>query len=84
MNRKNAVLQQAIKEAGGPTAFARLVGVSRQLVLYWQANRVPAERLIQVERTTGISRRKFRPDLYGTNMTAKSPTSEIFALKRSF
>jgi Bacterial toxin YdaS len=60
-NRMNA-LQKAIDRAGGPSAFARKVGVSRQSIWNWK--RVPTHRIIQVEWLTGVPREELRPDLY--------------------
>ena len=40
-----------------------LGGISSQAVSQWQ--RVPVERVLDVERLTGISRHKLRPDIYG-------------------
>lgn len=38
----------------------------------WEKGRVPAERVLDVERETGISRHELRPDIYG-------PTAEAAA-----
>jgi DNA-binding transcriptional regulator YdaS (Cro superfamily) len=55
-------LQRAIKAAGGIRALARLLGMSMQALSQW--NRIPAERLLQVESVTKVPREKLRPDLY--------------------
>ena len=52
----------AIQAAGNKARLADLVGVSRQCVGQW--SRVPAERVLQIERLTGVSRTILRPDLY--------------------
>jgi transcriptional regulator with XRE-family HTH domain len=44
--------------------LARLLGVDRSTVLRWEERRIPAERVLDVERVTGIPRDKLRPDLY--------------------
>jgi DNA-binding transcriptional regulator YdaS (Cro superfamily) len=54
--------RQAIQAAGGRKALARLLGISKQAVQKW--TRVPADRIIDVERVTGVPREKLRPDLY--------------------
>jgi DNA-binding transcriptional regulator YdaS (Cro superfamily) len=55
--------EQAIKNAGGGAALARLLGLrSRQAVYMW--DRVPAEHVLKIERITGVARHKLRPDLY--------------------
>jgi DNA-binding transcriptional regulator YdaS (Cro superfamily) len=56
-------LTQAIKIAGGYRALARAIGTSHQTISKWR-RRVPAERVLAVERATGISRRLLRPDVY--------------------
>lgn len=33
-------------------------------VLRWERDGIPAERVVEVERVTGISRRELRPDLF--------------------
>jgi len=45
-------------------AIARLLGVHRSTVARWWQKRVPAERVLDLERTAGVSRHVSRPDLY--------------------
>jgi DNA-binding transcriptional regulator YdaS (Cro superfamily) len=45
------------------TELGRLLGVTPQAIGKW--SRVPAERCLEVERLTGISRFELRPDIYG-------------------
>ena len=45
------------------TGLARDLGVDKGTVSRWN-RRVPAERVLDVERVTGISRCVLRPDLY--------------------
>lgn len=40
------------------------LGVNRSTVLRWEMDRIPAERLADVERVTGIPRQKLRPELF--------------------
>jgi DNA-binding transcriptional regulator YdaS (Cro superfamily) len=56
-------LQEAIRTAGGLHALGRKLGISHQAVSQWR--RVPAERVLDVERLTGISRYQLRPDVFG-------------------
>lgn len=44
--------------------LADAVGVDKATVTRWAQRRVPAERVIGIERATGISRCDLRPDLY--------------------
>lgn len=58
-------LARAILIGGGLYEFADDLGLRRQSVYGWlRRNRVPAERVLQVEKATGVSRHELRPDLY--------------------
>ena len=59
---RNKGLKEALKRAGGQQALGRLLNISVQAVHQWR--RVPAERIIAVERATGVPRARLRPDLY--------------------
>ncbi|MEW5709803.1 MAG: Cro/CI family transcriptional regulator [Pseudomonadota bacterium] len=59
-------VQRAIKIAGGQSALARALKISPQAVQQWAAtNRVPASRVLEIERLTGVSRHALRPDIFG-------------------
>ncbi|UHS62810.1 helix-turn-helix domain-containing protein [Agrobacterium vaccinii] len=63
------VCEKAKDTAGGPAALAKaLGGVTPQAVSQWK--KVPAERVLEVERVTGISRHELRPDVFGVAETA--------------
>jgi DNA-binding transcriptional regulator YdaS (Cro superfamily) len=55
-------LKAAIEAAGGMRKLASRLQISYQAIQHWR--RIPAERLIDIERVTGISRAVLRPDLY--------------------
>jgi TorA maturation chaperone TorD len=55
-------LQTAIDAAGGVAGLARRLGISQPSVSNW--TKVPPERVIAVESTTGVKRTVLRPDLY--------------------
>ena len=55
-------LKIAIKTAGGLRAFGRLLGISHQAIAQW--DKIPAERLLEIERLTGVPRGVMRPDLF--------------------
>ena len=63
MSSELDTLTEAIRDSVGIALFARMMGVSRQTVYNWRG-RIPAERVIDAESITGISRRRLRPDLY--------------------
>ena len=56
-------LDEAIRAVGGVSELARRIGISQPSVSNW--DRVPAERVVAVERATSVSREILRPDLYG-------------------
>lgn len=39
-------------------------GVNKSTVLRWEEGTVPAERILDIERVTGIPRHELRPDLF--------------------
>lgn len=55
-------VQAAVDAAGGVRALARILGISHQAIVQWDV--VPASRLLEVERLTGVQREILRPDLY--------------------
>lgn len=56
---------KAAKAAGGQSALARLLKVTPQAVQKMCASgRVPAERVLDIEKATGVSRHELRPDIY--------------------
>jgi TorA maturation chaperone TorD len=68
-------LSEAIRVVGGVSELARRIGISQPSVSNW--NRVPAERVLDVEAATGIERMVLRPDLYGARTQLAGDISEI-------
>lgn len=60
--RQPPILLHAADKLGSMAELARGLGVSRQALYQWE--RIPAERVIDVERLTGVRRQELRPDLY--------------------
>jgi DNA-binding transcriptional regulator YdaS (Cro superfamily) len=60
---RDPVLIEAIATAGGLERLGLAIGITAQAV--WKWNRVPANRVIAVERATGIPRERLRPDIFG-------------------
>jgi DNA-binding transcriptional regulator YdaS (Cro superfamily) len=58
-------------QRGAQARIARELGLSRSAVTQWR--RVPADRLIDIERITGIPRRRLRPDLFAPRDKAPGP-----------
>lgn len=61
---KAAALDDAKKAVRGNTGLSRALKgeITPQAVSQWK--QVPAERVLDVERATGVSRHRLRPDLY--------------------
>ncbi len=58
-------ISSLFRKAGGVALVARQIGVPLGTVSAWcTRNKVPAERVLEVERITGISRHELRADLY--------------------
>lgn len=53
---------EAVAAAGGVCALARELKVSHPTIIKWK--RVPAGRVLDVERITGVPRWRQRPDIY--------------------
>lgn len=57
------IVTKAAEKAGGVVALARELGIKHTALYSW--NRIPAERVLDVERISGISRHDLRPDIFG-------------------
>jgi len=68
---KEAGLLLAIKGAGGTAELARRLGVSQPSVSNWL--KVPAERVVDVERASGVPRIQLRPDLFAQPRRSSDP-----------
>lgn len=65
--------QQYTQRRGAIADLARSLGISHAAIRQWQ--NVPAARVIEVERITGIPREALRPDLY-LRTPAPAPASQ--------
>lgn len=65
------------KERGRRLGLARGLGIGPSAVSQWR--QVPAERVLDVERLTGISRHDLRADLYGPAHVADGRASTLEA-----
>ncbi len=60
---RDPIIDEAIAIAGGPEALTRMLGIKMMPAIYsWK--KVPARRVLAIERATGIPRTRLRPDLY--------------------
>lgn len=58
-------ISKAAENVGGQAELARLLGVSSQAVnKMCLTGRVPAERVLAIEKHSGVPRHQLRPDLY--------------------
>lgn len=66
-------VDKAIEALGGLTKTATALGIDNPSVIAnWRTRRrIPAERTLEVEALTGISRHELRPDIFGA-----APTGE--------
>ena len=62
--RPREALEAAIKKAGGVSALADALGVTKSAIPQWRRAKVPAEHLPRIERLTGVQGSALRPDLY--------------------
>ena len=55
-------VKRAAKACGGYASLARRLGITPQAISQW--TEIPLDRILQVEKVTGIKREKLRPELY--------------------
>jgi len=56
-------VREIASKAGGVVALSKALGLSRAAVSQWK--RIPIDRVMDVERLTGVSRIELRPDVFG-------------------
>ena len=59
---KEAALARAIRAAGNQDKLARALGITSGAISQW--DRIPLNRVLDVERATGIPRYELRPDFF--------------------
>ena len=64
---QSSPVERVIDALGGLTSAATALGIKNpSVVANWRTRgQVPADRAIEVERITGISRHELRPDIFG-------------------
>lgn len=67
MAKKPDTISSIIQALGGPTKAAEALHLSNpSVILNWRKRgSIPAQYVIAVEKLTGISRQKLRPDVFG-------------------
>lgn len=61
-SKKHPGLKRAIERVGTAAALARRLGITRQALGGW--SEVPANRVREVARVTGVPKHELRPDLF--------------------
>jgi len=64
----------AIREKTSFSALAAELKITRDAISQWK-NKIPAERVLEIERITGIHRSRLRPDLFQDDIP-RPPASE--------
>lgn len=68
-------VELVIKRGGGVVALANALNLDHSAVSKWKRrNRVPTERVPDIERVTGIPRHELRPDLWPAPVMAAVST----------
>lgn len=58
-------LKQAIQVAGSQTKLAQAIGSTQGHISQWlRRGKVPAEKVLPIERATGVARHLLRPDVF--------------------
>jgi len=60
----NDAIELLLDKTRNQRRLAALLKVSPQAISKWKNGRIPAERVLEIERLTGVSRHDLRPDLY--------------------
>lgn len=62
ISSQTAAFERAKKNMGSAAKLAASLGITDQAVGQWK--RVPAERVLAVEKLSGVPRHELRPDIY--------------------
>lgn len=63
-------IKLAASRVGGMVQLSSALGLTRTAVYQWK--KVPAERVLDVERLTGVPREILRPDLYPVELNRRN------------
>lgn len=74
-------VSEILDNGGGCTQVARKLNLSVQTVHSWSLrNKVPAERVLEIERATGVPRQDIRPDIYPLSERLEARVQALIAL----
>lgn len=71
------IVEQGAEKVGGLGKLADGLGIKHQAFYSWK--KVPAERVLDFERLTGISRHEQRPDIFGPSPEIDATTPGVAA-----
>ena len=60
---RDPIIEEAASKFGGIVAMSLALGRSRAAASQW--NQIPPEHVLEIERVSGISRHRLRPDIFG-------------------
>ena len=63
-------VDKAAKVLGSQRSLAKILDVSPAAICKWRKTRIPAERVLDIEQATGVSRHELRPDIYPESTAA--------------
>lgn len=68
MSCMESVIDHAISQAGGISRLAKEIGIAPASVCGWRKRgSIPVQRVLEVERITGLDRSILRPDIFLKN-----------------
>ena len=68
--RAPAPLDKAVQAAGGYDAFCAKMSIARRTAFSWiEKGEIPLQRVLEIERVTGIPRHELRPDAWDAPVT---------------
>jgi len=66
-----SIIEQVIKQSGGIGALSKALRISPQAIHKWRKKGgVPLDRVIEVEKLSGVPREQLRPELFRSLSTA--------------
>lgn len=66
------ITRAAVDLAGGPIVVGDALGMTRQAVAKWAV--VPPHHVLRIEKMSGVSRYRLRPDIYGDDPSLENPS----------
>ena len=62
--KPNSGVLKAVEVVGGQEQLAQKLGVKQPMIHHYIYRNCPAERAVQIEEMTGVTREEIRPDLF--------------------